>query len=137
MAASFAFNGLAMFCVTKASSFALMPVLSSTELKYAIAPKYWARHNISDGFWSSEQNIYSFLTYQDKKGRLFSADECRQELEKYKKSSGLYARRNLRPGKVKTIFQHIRRKTLYAIFFAKKIWRSLERRTGIIPTYGK
>jgi hypothetical protein len=109
-----------------------MPVMSSTELKYAIAPKYWARHNVSDGFWSSEQNIYSFLTYQDKKGRLFSAEECRKELEQYKKKSALYARRNVHPGKVRTCFQHIRRKLLYGVFFAKKIWRSLERRTGII-----
>lgn len=125
----------ARYLILSNSSFSLMPVMSSTELKYAIAPKYWARHNISDGFWSSEQNIYSFLTYQDKSGRLFSADECRAELEEYKKKSRLYARRNIKPGKVRIFFQHIRRKLIYAGFFAKKIWRSLERRTGIIKVY--
>ncbi len=127
----------ARYLILSNSSFSLMPVMSSTELKYAIAPKYWARHNVSDGFWSSEQNIYTFLTYQDKKGRLFSAEECRKELEEYKKHSSLYARRNKRPGKVRTFFQHIRRKLIYGVFFVKKIWRSLERRTGIIKTYGK
>lgn len=127
----------ARYLILSNSSFSLMPVMSSTELKYAIAPKYWARHNISDGFWSSEQNIYSFLTYQDKKGRLFSADECRAELEEYKKRSRLYARRNKRPGKVMTFFQVIRRKCLYGVFFAKRIVRSLERRIGIIKTYQK
>lgn len=127
----------ARYLILSNSSFALMPVMSSTELKLAIAPKYWARHNISDGFWSSEQNIYSFLTYQDRGGKLFSADECRRELEEYKLRSPLYKRRNKRPGKVLFFFQVIRRKCLYGIFFLKKIVRSLERRTGIIKTYGK
>ena len=125
----------AKYLILSNSSFALMPVISSTELKYAIAPKYWARHNVSDGFWSSEQNIYSFLTYQDKKGKLFSADECRKELDEYKRKSGLYARRNERPGKVRVLFQHIRRKLIYGIFFTKKIWRSLERRSGLIKVF--
>jgi hypothetical protein len=127
----------ARYLILSNSSFAMMPVMSSTELKYAIAPKYWARHNISDGFWSSEQNIYSFLTYQDKKGRLFSADECRKELEEYKKRSKLYARRNVRPAEAVVFFQNIRRKLLYGGFFLKKIWRSLLRRCGVIKTYGK
>ncbi len=127
----------ARYLILSNSSFSLMPVISSTELKYAIAPKYWARHNISDGFWSSEQNIYSFLTYQDRKGNLFSAEECRKELEQYKKKSKLYARRNKRPGKVRLFCQIIRRKCLYGVFYMKKILRSLERRLGIIKTYAK
>ncbi len=117
------------------TSFALMPVMSSTELKCAIAPKYWARHNISNGFWSSEQNIYSFLTYQDRKGKLFSADECRRELEQYKKSSGLYARKNKKPGSLRLFCQVIRRKCLYGAFYCRKIIRSLEKRLGIIKTF--
>ncbi|WP_408069958.1 glycosyl transferase [Butyrivibrio sp. JL13D10] len=125
----------ARYLILSNSSFAMMPVMSSTELKYAIAPKYWARHNISDGFWSSEQNIYSFLTYQDKKGRLFTADECRAELEEYKKKSALYAKRNIRPGKTVTFFQNIKRRLLYGRFFFLKIVRSLGRRTGIIKMY--
>lgn len=125
----------ARYLILSNSSFALVPVMSSTELKKAIAPKYWARHNISDGFWSSEQNIYSFLTYQDKKGNLFSAEECKKELEEYKKRSALYRRRNKRPGKIRFFCQIIRRKCIYGIFYSKKILRSLERRTGIIKTY--
>ncbi len=125
----------ARYLILSNSSFSLMPVMSSTELKYAIAPKYWARHNISDGFWSSEQNIYTFLTYQDRKGRLFSADECRKELEEYKAVSSLYKRRNRRPGKVWVFFQIIRRKCIYGVFYFKKIVRSLLRRSGLIKTY--
>ncbi|MCR5341747.1 MAG: glycosyl transferase [Butyrivibrio sp.] len=127
----------ARYLILSNSSFAMTPVMSSTELKSAIAPKYWARHNISDGFWSSEQNIYSFLTYQDKKGRLFTADECRAELEEYKKRSALYAKRNVRPGEVTVFFQNIKRRLLYGRFFFWKIVRSLGRRTGLIKTFGK
>ena len=122
----------ARYLILSNSSFSIMPVLSSTELKYAIAPKYWARHNVSDGFWASEQNIYSFLTYQDKKGRLFTANECREELDRYKRSSALYAKRNIRPGQVRCFFQSIRCLLILNIFRIKKIIRSLERRCGII-----
>ena len=125
----------ARYLILSNSSFALLPVICSTELKKAIAPKYWARHNISDGFWSSEQNIYSFLTYQDKKGNLFSSEECIEELKEYKSKSSLYKRRNIRPGKVRYFCQIIRRKCIYGRFYLKKIVRSLERRTGIIKSY--
>lgn len=126
----------ARYLILSNSSFAMMPVMSSTELKKAIAPKYWARHNVSDGFWSSEQNIYSFLTYQDKKGELFTAKDCRAELEEYKKKSVLYKRRNIKPNGFVTFFQNIRRKLIYGRFFLLKILRSLERRCGIIKVYG-
>ncbi len=125
----------ARYLILSNSSFSLVPVMSSRELKKVIAPKYWARHNISDGFWSSEQNIYSFLTYQDRRGNLFSAEQCKRELEEYKKRSALYKRRNIRPGKVLEFFQNIRRNVLKGIFYAKKIVRSLERRSGIIKKY--
>ncbi len=117
------------------TSFALMPVMSSTELKYAIAPKYWARHNISDGFWSSEQNIYSFLTYQDRSGKLFSPEECRKELEEYKKKSATYRMLNKQPSSLRRTCQKIRVKYLYFMYMAKKAWRSLERRTGLIKIF--
>ncbi len=125
----------ARYLILSNYSFSIMPVITSTELKYAIAPKYWARHNVSDGFWSSEQNIYSFLHYQDKKGKIWEADECRNELEQYKKKSSLYARRNVKPGKFRLYCQVVRRKCLYGVFYSKKILRSLERRLGIIKVW--
>ncbi len=125
----------ARYLILSNSSFAVLPAMTSETVQYIIAPKYWARHNISDGFWSSEQNIYSFFHYQDKIGKIFTAEECRKELEEYKKTSRLYARRNQRPGKFRYFCQIIRRKCLYGIFYLKKIWRSLERRTGIIKVY--
>ncbi len=76
------------------SSFTYFPAFTSTTVRMIIAPKYWARHNVSDGYWASEQNIYEGWTYQDRQGRLFSAEECRKELARYQQSSPVYARRN-------------------------------------------
>lgn len=125
----------AKYLILSNSSFAVLPAMTSETVKYIIAPKYWARHNVSDGYWSSEQNIYSFINYMDRRGRLFTADECRKELEEYKKKSKVYARVNVKPGKVRHFLQVIRRKAIYGVFYTKKIWRSLERRTGIIKVY--
>lgn len=76
------------------SSFTYFPAFTSTAVKKIIAPKYWARHNVSDGYWASEQNIYEGWTYQDRQGRLFSAQECRDELERYKAEAALYQKLN-------------------------------------------
>lgn len=79
------------------SSFTYFPAFTSETVKYIIAPKYWARHNVSDGYWSSEQNIYTGFHYQDRKGRIFTAQECRKELEEYKKCSFKYKNLNQHP----------------------------------------
>jgi hypothetical protein len=110
------------------SSFAYFPAFTSTTVQYIIAPKYWARHNVSNGYWASEQNIYEGWHYQDRKGRLFTAEECREELEEYKKHSAVYGRRNQRPGKVRAFFQNIRSRLIYQRFYLKKIKRGVMRR---------
>ena len=74
----------ARYLIASNSSFACFPVFTSETCKKVIAPKYWARHNVSTGYWASEQNIYSGWLYMDKGGKVFTADECRKELEKYK-----------------------------------------------------
>lgn len=83
----------AEYLILSNSSFAFFPAFTSETVKKAIAPKYWARHNVSDGYWASEQNIYGDFLYQDRKGRLFSAEECRRELEEHKKNGKAYGRK--------------------------------------------
>lgn len=80
----------AHYLILSNSSFAFFPTFTSETVKYVIAPKYWARHNVSDGYWASEQNIYDEFMYMDRKGNLFSAAECREELAEYKKVSRKY-----------------------------------------------
>ncbi|MCI6553188.1 MAG: alpha-1,2-fucosyltransferase [Lachnospiraceae bacterium] len=75
----------ARYLILSNSTFGFFPAFTSTTAEKVIAPKYWARHNVSDGYWASEQNIYEGFLYQDRRGRLFTARECRQELEAYKR----------------------------------------------------
>lgn len=82
----------ARYLIVSNSTFAFFPAFTSETVQYIIAPKYWARHNVSDGYWASEQNIYSDFVYLDRKGKLFTANECREELERYKRKSTHYKR---------------------------------------------
>lgn len=117
------------------SSFAVFPAMTSDTLLYAIAPKYWARHNVSDGYWASEQNIYSFFHYMDRRGRIFTPEECREELEQYKKTSRTYARRGKQPSRLRRFFQKLRARWIYFVYMFRKAYRSLERRTGLIRIF--
>lgn len=82
----------AKYLIASNSSFAQFPAWTSDVLKYAIAPKYWARHNISDGYWSLGYNAMTCFTYQDRTGRLFDYDSCVKELKEYmEKNKDLYS----------------------------------------------
>ena len=76
------------------SSFSFFPAYTDPFGPFIIAPKYWARHNTSGGFWASEQNIYDGWNYMDRQGKLSTAEECRRELAQYKQSAGYTAHLN-------------------------------------------
>lgn len=102
------------------SSFACLPAHTSDTVKFVIAPKYWARHNVSDGYWASEQNIYSLFHYMDRKGRMFTAEECKKELYGYKMNSSKYARRNSKPGAFLSFFKMYEDTLFMAGFMLKR-----------------
>lgn len=110
------------------SSFACLPALTSETLQYVIAPKYWARHNVSDGYWASEQNIYTGWHYMDRKGRLFTDKECREELADYKRKSKKYAAVNQRPAGIRLEGMKLHAWYLYKKAYLGKIVRGVERR---------
>ena len=112
----------ARYLILSNSSFACLPAHTSTTLEFAIAPKYWARHNFSKGYWASEQNIYSLFHYMDRHGRLFTAKECREELEEYKKNSPEYARLNQKPGEVTLAYWKLKSKVIYKKHRLVRLW---------------
>ena len=126
----------AKYLLLSNSSFAFFPAYTSETLQFAIAPKYWARHNVSDGYWASEQNIYSIFHYQDKKGKLFTPEECRAELEDYKKTSQRFLKEGTKPDGIRRKLYFLYGKGLYGIFYLKKIFYSLLRRAGYKIPYG-
>lgn len=81
----------AKYLILSNSSFAWFPAWTSEDLKYCIAPKYWGRHNISDGYWSLGYNITTNWMYQDRKGKLYNYDTCIKELQQsIKKNTHIY-----------------------------------------------
>lgn len=120
----------AHYLILSNSTFAFFPAFTSDTVKYIIAPKYWARHNVSDGYWASEQNIYSDFHYMDRKGRLFTAEECRRELLEYKKTSPLYKKIGLKLTGAKLTKAIIRSRCLiYGDLFVRAL-RSAKRRVS-------
>lgn len=110
------------------SSFTYFPAFTSDTVKTIIAPKYWARHNVSDGYWASEQNIYEGWLYQDRMGKLYTADECRRELEQYKKTGQAYKHLNqpLTEAEKKTAYKKAER--FYKKYQLQHKWNSAKRK---------
>ena len=122
----------ARYLLLSNSTFACFPAFTSETVQFIIAPKYWARYNVSDGYWASEQNIYSGFHYQDRKGRLFTAEECRRELEEYKEKSRKFRKNIIKPEKLEYQLGIIRSKCIYYYFYIKKIIHSIVRRSRLL-----
>lgn len=118
----------ARYLILSNSTFAFFPALTSETVQYIVAPKYWARHNVSDGYWASEQNIYSEFVYLDRRGRLFTAGECREELDRYKKVSPRYKRIGHRLGGMALAGARVRSRWLIYRDLAVRAVRSMKRR---------
>lgn len=65
------------------STFAFFPVWTSDTIENVIAPKYWARHENSDGYWATGQNLYRDWLWQNREGKLQTYSECLEELKNY------------------------------------------------------
>lgn len=72
------------------STFSFFAVFCSETIKNIIAPKYWSRHNVSDGYWSSFQNLYPDWKYQDRDGGIQTYDQCLRELKEYSIKNNIY-----------------------------------------------
>ena len=67
------------------SSFSWWGAWTNVVAKEVIAPKYWGRHNISDGFWSTGDILTQGWTWLDRDGNFMTSKEC--ELEKENRSN--------------------------------------------------
>jgi hypothetical protein len=50
-----------------------------------IAPRYWARHNVSDGYWATGESYTRGFTYLDRDGSLIDYETCKKEALDYYK----------------------------------------------------
>jgi hypothetical protein len=80
----------AYFLILSNSSFPYYATLCSETVKYILAPKYWGRHNISDGYWSCGYNIFRNHTYIDRENKISSYDDCVKEFQEYRNKNKQY-----------------------------------------------
>lgn len=73
----------AKYLILGNSSFPFFAAWTSDMNKMTIAPKYWARHNVSNGYWSCSYNLYRDWFYMDRDGILYSYDECKRDLNTF------------------------------------------------------
>ncbi|MBQ9991352.1 MAG: glycosyl transferase [Lachnospiraceae bacterium] len=118
----------ARYLLLSNSSFAFFPAFTSETVQEIVAPKFWARHNVSDGYWASEQNIYTGWRYMDRTGRLFTAEECRKELAEYKEKSPRYKKLNQKPAGLALKLMQTESELYYGLSWIKRVFASLRRR---------
>ena len=80
----------AYYLILANSSFPYFATLTSDKIRYILAPKYWGRHNISDGYWSCGYNIFRNHNYIDRENNLFTYDECVTEFNDWIKKNNEY-----------------------------------------------
>lgn len=71
------------------SSFSIMPTILNKDLQNVIAPKYWARHNVSDGYWAIGDQYYKGWSYMNRDGILESYEQVKHEAEEWRRENGL------------------------------------------------
>jgi hypothetical protein len=73
----------ASYLIISNSSFPWFAAWTSNNNKLTIAPKYWARHNISDGFWSNGDSLTRNWIWLDRDNNFQSYEECLKEKIQY------------------------------------------------------
>lgn len=67
------------------SSFSWWAAFLNTRAAMIVAPKFWAHHNVSTGYWSSFDLIADAFVYLDRKGVVWQPRECKQERKEWEK----------------------------------------------------
>jgi hypothetical protein len=74
----------ARYLILSNSSFSWWGAYTNPYVQHVIAPKYWARHNISDGYWSQGDSLTSEWEWLDRAGNFSNFQECQLELSEYR-----------------------------------------------------
>jgi hypothetical protein len=71
------------------SSFSWWAAWLNTKSKLTIAPIYWAKHNVSNGYWSLGDSYSKFFSYMNREGDLVNYEECKNNAINFYKENNL------------------------------------------------
>ena len=84
------------YLILSNSSFSWWAAWTNSRAKKIIGPKYWARHNMNSGYWSTGGIITKNWDYLDSTGSMYSYSQCIEEYRNFKKSDKYNAANHVR-----------------------------------------
>lgn len=79
----------AKWLILSNSSFGWWCAWLNTNTNMVIAPKYWSRHNVSNGYWSTGDAYTTGFSYLDREGNLSDYETCKTEAIKFYEENNL------------------------------------------------
>ncbi len=76
----------AKYLIISNSSYSWWAAWTNPNLPFVVAPKYWARHNKNDGYWSTGDILTRNWNYLDIDGALFTYEQCLRERNEFRQS---------------------------------------------------
>ncbi len=77
------------YVILSNSSFGWWAAWLNIQSNLIIAPKYWSKYNVSDGYWEVGDQYTRCFKYMDKKGELCDYEFCKKEAIEYYKNKNL------------------------------------------------
>jgi hypothetical protein len=77
------------YVILSNSSFGWWAAWLNQKANLILAPKYWAKHNVSNGYWSLGDSYTRSFTYMDREGNISNYEECKAEALEFYKNNNL------------------------------------------------